>query len=213
MKRLSKSTILPTILITILALQTVAITVAYVKINTLRKADNSNLLALNQQNTSAAAITALNAVGFSQPAVSVSENRVYLTDLKLSLALNDTTSSLLYAKREVGAHHTEDHEHEEGEGQHDEELVTVYDVSTRALVSLSPIGFQQQLACNPIRLAFEDKSNPFNPNESNSASVKLADGRTLQIYAGGDPQCQNQWEAANISPDNLKKEFEQARSY
>jgi hypothetical protein len=151
-----------------------------------------------RQAESPAAMTALSAISFNQPAVSVSDNKVYLPDMKLSLPLTDTAFTLLYSGRQTLSN-----------GQ----TATVYDVTTRSLASLSPAGFQQRLACYPLRLAFEAKPNPFNPHEKDNSAVKLADDRTLQIYANDDEACAPQWQAANVKPDALEQAFEQATSY
>jgi hypothetical protein len=194
MKKLIIPPMLAILLVAVLVIQSVFISVSFSKIHKLENAKNPD-----QRNSFAVSMAALNATGFSQPAVSVSDNKVYLPDIRLALPLNSDTTSLLYSSRETG--------------NPTEQTTTTYDVTTRSLASLSPVGFQQQLACYPIRLAFEDKANPFNPHEKDNAAVKLADGRTLQIYAHDDSKCAAQWQAAKIDPDTLKNAFKQATSY
>jgi hypothetical protein len=194
-KLLNPATVL---LVAILVVQSVFIGISFSKIHKLEQAKPS-VQNQAQQNQFAISMAALSAVGLNQPAVSVTDNAVYFPDIHLALPLNNDTISLLYSSRQTG--------------NPDKQTMTTYDVSTRGLAALSPIGLQHQLACYPVRLAFEDKANPFNPHESNNAAVKLADGRTLQIYAHDDSQCAAQWRAANVKPDSLKKIFEQATSY
>lgn len=197
MKRLTQPVVLLSLLVLVLVVQCILIGVGYSKIHKLETSKTSPQS--QSQPDMSASMAALNAISFNQPAISVSDNKVYLPEVNLALPLNETTLSLLYSGRETG--------------NPSKQTQTTYDVTTRGLASLSPAGFQQQLACYPIRLAFEDKSNPFNPYEKDNSAVKLADGRTLQIYADSNPKCSPQWQAAKVSPDAIKKVLEQATSY
>lgn len=145
----------------------------------------------NQQDS----LQALVAVGMSQPAISVTEKKVYFPELKIALPLSDEAVSLLYATRQTG-----------------NKQVT-YDITNRALASQPSAGFQTQFACTPVRLSFEASANPFNQNEQNNAAVKLADGRTLQIYTYTNKACQPQWDAADVNPSKIAQLFAQATSY
>lgn len=147
------------------------------------------------QQLSQDSLSALNAVGMSQPAVSVTEKKIYFPELKLALPLSDPATSLLYSSREVGS------------GQ------TTYDVTNRALASLPSAGYQTQFACSPVRLSFETKANPFNPNEQTNPAVMLADGRTLQIYTYTNKACQAQWNAAKVDPGAIAQLFAKATVY
>lgn len=140
-------------------------------------------------------LNALGAVGMSQPAVSVTEKRVYLPELKLALPLSDEAVSLLYSSRQVDG------------GQ------TTYDVTNRALASQLSAGYQVQFSCTPIRLSFENKANPFNQNEQTNPAVTLADGRVLQIYTYTNKACQAQWDAAKVDPATIAQLFAKATSY
>ncbi|MDB5170031.1 MAG: hypothetical protein JWN82_427 [Candidatus Saccharibacteria bacterium] len=191
MKIINKTTA-TVLLVLILLAQSACIALSFDKIHKLETAKPADdLLSIS--------MNALNASGLSQPAVSVGDNKVYFPELRLALPLNDTTTSLVYHGRSVG----------NAAGT----TGVTYDVTTRGLASLSPVGFQTRLACDPIRLAFEAKANPFNPYEKNNAAVTLADGRTLQIYAFSEPACDAQWQAVGVKPDVLKNIFKQATSY
>ncbi|MDB5186526.1 MAG: hypothetical protein JWL85_1049 [Candidatus Saccharibacteria bacterium] len=198
MKRLINPITVTILLVAIALTQSVLIGISFNKIHKLESA-KSAAQNQEQQDKSAVSMAALNAASFNQPAVSVSDNKVYFPDIHLALPLNNDTVSFLYTGRQVG--------------NPNKQTITTYDVTTRGLASLSPVGFQQRLACDPVRLAFEDKANPFSPHEKNNSSVKLADGRTLQIYAYSDSTCNAQWQAANVDPILIKSTFEQATSY
>jgi hypothetical protein len=147
------------------------------------------------QQLSQDSLSALNAIGMSQPAVSVTEKKIYFPELKLVLPLSDEATSLLYSSRQVGS------------GQ------TTYDITNRALASLPAAGYQVQFSCTPVRLSFEAKANPFNPNEKTNPAVSLADGRTLQIYTYANKACQPQWDAVKVDPAAIAQLFAKATSY
>jgi len=194
MKKVTTPQVLVSLLVLVLVGQSTLLAIGFKKIHTLETTKPS-VLSQDQQNLSATTMTALSAVSMSEPVVSVGDNKVYLPYLRIALPIDSTSLQLLYSARSVG------------------ENSFTYDVTTRGLASLSPIGFQTRLACTPLRLAFEAKPNPYNPHESNNASVKLADGRTLQIYADSDTTCDAQWRAAGVDPDVMKTTFVQAQSY
>lgn len=198
MKKLINPATMTIVLAVILVIQSVLIGVSFSRIHEI---ENVQLAVQNQdlQNLQAVSLAALSATSFNQPTVSVSDNKVYFPDIHLALPLNDNTTQLLYLGRQTG--------------NSDRQTTTTYDVTARSLASLSPVGFQQQLACYPIRLAFEDKANPFNDHEKNNSAVKLADGRTLQIYADDNPKCAAQRKTANVDPSVLMDSFKQAASY
>jgi hypothetical protein len=161
--------------------------------------DKINRSNANQDVMSAISVKGLSATSFNQPSISVSEGRTYFPEMKLFVTLDNVSSSLLYISREVG----------------DPARVTdaTYDIATRRFVSLSPVGYQQQKACYPVRLKFEDKPNAYSPYEQNSSSIKLEDGRTLQIYPNDDPACKPQFSTSATKPSEIKKVFEGAKSY
>ncbi|HET8709640.1 MAG TPA: hypothetical protein VFL85_05185, partial [Candidatus Saccharimonadales bacterium] len=65
---------------------------------------------------------------------------------------------------------------------------------------------------NLLRLKFEAQPHPYNPHEKPS-SVKLADGRTLQIYQlSNEKECTDSWNAS-VNPSMITDVFKQAQSY
>lgn len=182
----------------VLIAQSVLIGIGYKKIDKL-ESTKSNQSVAPQSVSEANASTALMAASMSVPAVAVSEQKVYLPELRIALPLNETSVSLLYAGRQVG--------------NAADERTTVYDATTRALATQSTAGSDQRLACYPVRLAFEEQPKPFNPNEKANTPVKLKDGRTLQVYTASDSTCEARWNVANVKPAELAKLFAEATSY
>lgn len=142
------------------------------------------------------ATAALSALRLNQPAVSVSDKKVYFPELKLALPLNDTSLSLLYSGRSTK-----------------DDGVYTYDLTTRELAALPTAGFQKELSCMPVRFSFETKANPYNQHEIAGREVKLADGRTLQIYAYANNVCNEQWDVAKVDPVAIADTLKQAVSY
>lgn len=151
------------------------------------------------QGTTDGVMTALNAVALSQPAISVSESKVYFPDMNLQIPLSKQATTLLYGSRTVGGEPAK--------------AMTTYDITTRPLASFYGVGYQTELSCTPVRLAFEAAANPYNNHEKPSSPVKLADGRTLQIYTYSNQKCDAQWKAANVDPTAIAALFEKASSY
>lgn len=182
------------IVIAALIFQAVCISASFNK-NRELEASVRRLDTQQNQQLSQDSLNALGAVGMSQPAVSVTEKKIYFPELKLVVPLSDDAVSILYSGRQVGS------------GQ------TTYDITNRTLVSLPATGYQTQFSCTPVRLSFEAKANPFNQNEKTNAAVTLADGRTLQIYTYTNKACQPQWDAAKVDPAAIAQLFAKATSY
>jgi len=160
--------------------------------------DKLNRVDRDQQNVATISIAALNAAEFSQPAISVTNKRVYFPELQIYLPLDTISTSLLYNGRQAG--------------NPDKDVNTNYDITTRSLASLSPIGYQTQKACYPVRVTFEPSANKYTSYEDTS-TVKLSGDRTMQVYANNDPACRSQYATAGIVPDAIKKAFEGAVAY
>ncbi len=133
----------------------------------------------------------------SRVTVAPSENVVYMPELRLKLPINETTLSLVYSQRI--------NEYEPAPRQ-----VTV--VSTLAQESYV-LPMPQQFSCQPVRLAVETKANPYNQKEIAQPAVKLADGRTLQIYAVHEDTCKAAWNITGADSDKIAKVFQSAQSY
>jgi hypothetical protein len=181
----------------LIAAQGILMSVVFYKVHTL---ENSVANLKNKsQPASEDAIIALNAASLSQPAISVSENKVYFPEVSLSIPLSKQATTLLYSGRTVGGEPAK--------------ATTTYDVTTRPFASLSNGGFQTELSCIPVRFSFEAIANPYNDHEKPAKPVKLADGRTLQVYTYSNQKCDAQWKAANVDPGTIAELFEKASSY
>lgn len=125
-----------------------------------------------------------------------SENFVYLPDIRLKLPISNLAAQLVYGSRNLGT-------------KADEQVV---DISTASYESFVPIQ-SHRLACMPVRIAFEAQPNPYNPSEKPQKPVKLAGGRTLQIYATSEPSCDERWKLTGVRSFDIASLFQQARSY
>lgn len=186
--------VLALLIVTVVVMQGIFILIGLSRINQLEDSVANS----NTQHISQDASSALQAVGLSQPAVSVSNDKVYLIDSRLVLPLTKESASLLYSSREVGPQ---------------KELKTTYDVTTRALAALPAQGFQDQFACTPVRFSFETSANPYNADEKPNPAIKLSDGRTLQVYTYTNADCDAQWQAAGVDPSAIAQLFAKATSY
>jgi len=139
----------------------------------------------------------LHNVGLLRVTAVPAENIVYLPDIHLKLPLNESTLGLVYGKRTT-----------ESNGK----SMDVVDVTTLTDATTEPFP-NQRLACVPVRLAFEDKANPYNPHEIAQLAVKLGDGRTLQIYKFQDDSCNGRWQITQTDPAKIAEAFQSAKSY
>lgn len=63
-----------------------------------------------------------------------------------------------------------------------------------------------------VRIKLEAKPDAYSPHEKPS-TVKLADGRTLQVYESVDEKsCQRSWDSS-VSPSVVAKQLQRAQSY
>jgi hypothetical protein len=190
-------TICSVLLVAIIAVQSFLIASAFHKINILEKkvhpelAGELNTVAANSQ-------VGINFASHTPPAISVKESKVYLPELKLQLPLNDTSLGILYATNKSISHGNP---------------LTLYDVSTRSLAATPQPSMKVTSCTDVIQLRFETKADPFNTNQKSNPPIKLADGRTLQVYTNTDPTCSQLWNAANVKPAGIAQLFQQATSY
>jgi hypothetical protein len=128
-----------------------------------------------------------------KPAVSAKENRVYFPEIKLSLPYNDVTKYLQYS----------------------------YDSKDTSISSaLVSDRVMRQLDCTQlVRLNFND-NRPYSPWEELAGSVKLQDGRTMNIFAakafesneGSTADCPKEvWQ--QVTPQQVGDAFKSAESY
>ena len=144
--------------------------------------------------------SALQAASVSHPEVSVTDNAVYIPELRLKLPLDPTSLSLVYSLRtsDITASRIDPIE---------------ADISTKDLIAY-PINPNQAIGCSSaVRIKLEAKPDPYNPHEIVAASVKLADGRMLQVYAFHHDDCTLANKMSNTDPDTVADVFKEATSY
>lgn len=137
------------------------------------------------------------ALSYSHPVVSVEQNKVYLTSLHLALPLNDATASLVYSLR----------------SNYKTGVIDEADVSTIAESGYLPLVSPTRSCTDVVRLKFEAKPNPYNPQEKSAASVPLSDGRILQVYSYHLASCATEWRLTNTDPEAIASTFKEASLY
>lgn len=118
--------------------------------------------------------------------------KLYLPELNITVPLNTTTSSVRYTFTE-GANSGES-----GEARLSSAIMA--DHMTRV-----------KSCSDMVRLKVEAQPDAYSPDQPHYAAVKLADGRTLQIYASTTKECESAW--IMMSPQTIAKEFKEAASY
>lgn len=198
MKKLHNQKTFNVLVLAALIIMGAAIYLTFCRINTQAKLQDE----LSKSQSKVAAIQAAinsNNASFKLPVVSVSENVVYIPEMRIKLPLDEQSLSINYSVREVG----------------NAKGITgvTYDVATRDFLNNAPYVTTSVSACVPVRLAFESKPNPYNPHEHPQKAVTLSDGRTLQIYATSDDSCHDAWTAGQTDPLKLAALFQKAGSY
>ena len=151
----------------------------------------------NENNIAGVAMTGMNTAALSRVAVSPSTNAVYLPELHLKLPMTDLSVQLVYDTR---------HTVSRGVSKKVTDISTLQDASTNW--AIGPEG-----SCTPLRLAFENTSDAFNTHEKPQPAVKLADGRTMQVYVYDDPMCGTRWHSTKLDPMAIAALFESSQSY
>lgn len=120
---------------------------------------------------------------------------VYMPELKIKLPFNQTSKTIVYDVRL---------------DQNLKQETQEADVSTTLY---TPPAKMTIIGCsNMVRLKIEPTQRTYNPNEK-AYSVKLNDGRTLQVYqAINIKECVDKWDVL-ANPTRLTKEFLKAESY
>jgi hypothetical protein len=142
--------------------------------------------------------------GGNYTAVSIipSENAVYMPLAKLKLPATDLNETLVYS-------HTPVHKVSGLKKLFNAEL----DISTHDL-SLNNFSAAQFDCSQPVYADFVTPSYPVNPMFKSDGSVKLADGRTMNVYyAPSIPGCQQSWQMRNIDTKAIADSLKQAVSY
>ena len=156
-------------------------------------------LSTQQQNID----SANSGVGYQPVTAAPSENKVYLPRVGISLPLTPVSLALVYSADTAYVPGS----YSEAKGALDE--VRISDVNTAGAPQT-----QNQFDCSSlVRIKFETKPNPYNPNESPAGSVVLANGKTIQIYANHLKNCQKEYSLTGANPDAIADVLKQAESY
>jgi hypothetical protein len=143
-----------------------------------------------------------NATSFANTTVDPVNFLVYLPEFRVKLPYNDISKTLAYRLRNFDKNgQTVQSDYRQG---------VEADVTSRIFAQTSAVTVMD---CSDLaRIKVETKQNPYSPHER-AISVKLQDGRTLQIYqVVGSKECQQAWNNS-ISPGQVTAELEKAQSY
>jgi|SRR5882672_577027 len=119
-------------------------------------------------------------------------NRLYLAGLNLTIPLNPTTSSIRYGFSSGAPGN------DSGEVRLTSTFMTDHTVHTKSCSDM-------------VRLKMESKPDAYSPEQPLYTTVKLADGRTLQVYASTTKECQLAWQV--VSPQSIAEAFKAAATY
>lgn len=159
---------------------------------------NSEIDSLSQNITSAS-----NGLAYQPVTVSPAEKKIYLPQINLSLPLTTLGTSLVYSPDTAYVTGST----KQPNGPLDEASISTFSTA-------GATQSQTQFDCSSVvRIKFEPKPNPYNPSETPSGSVPLANGKTLQIYANHLKNCQLEWSMTKVNPDAVAALFKQAQSY
>jgi hypothetical protein len=146
--------------------------------------------AQRMQNNSLVAVTQA-----ARPLISKNADVLYLPELRIQVPYSRLASSLLYSLRD-----------EEGDGN---TLSQTAETDVRTSFYTYPEKPTRIDCGDEVRLKFEASPHPYNPHEK-PTSVKLDDGRTLQIYElVNEPECTDTWNRT-INPSELVAIFKEA---
>lgn len=134
----------------------------------------------------------------SHAVVSLADNTVAIPELRIKLPLNAVTTPLTYTVRTPYIPNSSN--------------VAEADISTIALATF-PLPPQPIGCTTSVRVKFEDKPNPYNQHETIRASVKLADGRTLQAYSYQHDTCDQAFAMTGTDSVGQAEAFREATSY
>ena len=147
--------------------------------------------------------SASNGLSYQQVTISPTDKKIYLPQLGIALPLTTLGASLVYSP---------DAAYVTGSNKLPSGPMDEASISDFATASASQS--QTQFNCSSlVRIKFEAKPNPYNPNEVPSGSVPLANGKTLQIYANHLKNCQLEWSVTQANADAIASLFKQAESY
>ena len=137
-----------------------------------------------------------NVFGAEKPVMDAQTLSVYLPEFKIKLPYNSTTKTIAYTLRNDNNPRSND--------------PAEADVTSTRYVAPEK---ETVVDCSDfLRLKIEAAPHTYSPHEK-ATSVKLADGRTLQIYeAINEAECTQSWNIF-ISPAALADVFKQAESY
>jgi len=148
-------------------------------------------------------VSADNGLAYQQITVSPADKKIYFPQLNLAIPLTTLGASLVYSPDTAYVRGST----KLPSGPVDEAAISTF-------VTAHAPQTQSRFDCSSlVRIRFEAKPNPYNPNEIPSGSVSLANGKILQIYAYHLKACQKEWSFAQANPDAVAALFRQAQSY
>jgi hypothetical protein len=160
---------------------------------------------LNQQlQTQQENITsASNGLSYEKATVAPAENKIYLPEFRLALPITTLGLSLVYSPDTAYV-----------TGSNKVPTGPVDEAAISTLGTASSSQSQTQFNCSElVRIRFQAKANPYNPNEIAQKAVTLADGRVLQIYSNHLKNCAQEWKFDQVNADAIAALFQQAASY
>lgn len=124
---------------------------------------------------------------------------VYLPEFRIKLPAYSLTKSIAYSLRDELL-------------ETDSNSASGPEADVTSMQYIPPDKMTVMDCSNLVRLKVEDKQHPYNPHEK-ATSVKLADGRTLQVYEFvNSKECQPSW-SESVSPGQMASVFKEAQSY
>jgi hypothetical protein len=120
------------------------------------------------------------------------ENLLYMPELKITVPLNPITRSIQYNLNQGVP----------GDNSGDIRISSSY---------MTDHSLHVQSCADMVRLKIEATPNAYSPDQPLYATVGLADGRKLNIYASTTKDCTVAWQA--ISPQQISDEIKKAQSY
>jgi hypothetical protein len=121
------------------------------------------------------------------------QKRLYVPELNITLPLDETTSTMRYTYTTYGESTSKS-----GDARITTTMMTDHTTHVKSCSDM-------------VRLKIEAKPDAYSPDQPVYASIKLADGRTLQVYASTAKECERAW--LPLSPQALAEPFKQAQSY
>lgn len=176
---------------------------SYLVVGLVWRHERSKISDLNKElQTVSANQEAMSGGNYTAATIIPSENAVYFPLVRLKLTATELNEGLVYDYR---AAYTVPVSRKAFPAQLE---ISTHDLSVNDFA-------QKQFDCSEVVYAdFVAPSYPTNPMWKSDGSIKLADGRTMNIYyAPSIPGCKNTWHMNNINPKAIADSIKQAVSY